>query len=187
MCSLSVCSSYSSIFYWVVCLQFSSVQSLSCVRLFVTQWTAACQASLSIANSRSPPKPISIESVMPSNHLILCHPFSPPAFSLFQHQGLFQCQLFTSGGQSIVVSASVLVLPMNIQDWFPLGWTGWISMQSCLLYYLLQFFMYFACNPFIMCKCCKYLLPVCVFFFLFLVSNNVFERAEFFFQKKAEV
>ena len=52
----------------------SSFQSLSCVRLFVTPWTAAHQASLSITNSRSPPKPMSIVSVMPSNHLILCHP-----------------------------------------------------------------------------------------------------------------
>ena len=50
------------------------VQSLSHVRLFVTPWTAACQASLSITNSQSPPKPMSIESVMPSNHLILCPP-----------------------------------------------------------------------------------------------------------------
>ena len=55
-------------------VQFSSVQSLSRVRLFVTPWTAAHQASLSITNSWSPPKPMSIESVMPSNHLILCHP-----------------------------------------------------------------------------------------------------------------
>ena len=55
--------------------QFSSVQSLSCVRLFATPWTAALQASLSITNSLSSPKPMmSIESVMPSNHLILCHP-----------------------------------------------------------------------------------------------------------------
>ena len=53
---------------------FSSVQLLSRVQLFVTPWTAACQASLSITNSRSPPKPMSIESVMPSNHLILCRP-----------------------------------------------------------------------------------------------------------------
>ena len=52
----------------------SWVQSLCCVRLFVTPWTAACQVSLSITNSQSPPKPISIESVMPSNHLILCRP-----------------------------------------------------------------------------------------------------------------
>ena len=54
--------------------QFSSVQSLSHFQLFVTLWTAACQASLSITNSRSPPKLMSIELVMPSNHLILCHP-----------------------------------------------------------------------------------------------------------------
>ena len=52
----------------------SSVQSLSCVQHFVTPWTAACQASLSITNSQSPPKPVSIESVIPSNHLILCCP-----------------------------------------------------------------------------------------------------------------
>ena len=57
------------------------------------------------------------------------HPLSspsPPAFNLSQHQGLF----FASGGQSIGVSASASILPMNIQDWFPLGWTGCISLQS---------------------------------------------------------
>ena len=54
--------------------QFSSDQSLSRVQLFATPWTAACQASLSITNTQSPPKPMSIESVMPSNHLILCCP-----------------------------------------------------------------------------------------------------------------
>ena len=53
---------------------FSSVQSLSCVRLFATQWNAAHKASLSITNSQSPPKPMSIESMIPSNHLILCRP-----------------------------------------------------------------------------------------------------------------
>ena len=61
------------------------------------------------------------------------HPLSspsPPAFNLSQHQGLFQSQLFTSGGQSIGVSASPSVLPMNIQDWVSLGWAGWISLQS---------------------------------------------------------
>ena len=62
--------------------QFSSVQPLSCVRFFATPWTAACQASLSTTNSRSLPKLMSIESVMPSNHLILCHPllFLPSIF-----------------------------------------------------------------------------------------------------------
>ena len=56
--------------FWV----FQSVQSLSHVQLFATPWTSACQASLSITNSQSLPKSMSIESVMPSNHLILCHP-----------------------------------------------------------------------------------------------------------------
>ena len=57
---------------------------------------------------------------------------SPPTFNLSQHEGLFQrgSSSFTSGGQSIGASASASVLPMNIQDWFPLGWTGWISLLS---------------------------------------------------------
>ena len=61
------------------------------------------------------------------------HPLSspsPPTFNLSQHQGLFKCQCFTSGSQGIGVSASASVLPMNTQDWFPLGWTVWISLQS---------------------------------------------------------
>ena len=69
-------------------IQFSSVQLLSHVRLFATPWITACQASLSTTNSRSLLKPMSIESVMSSNHLILCP--LPPAFTLSQHQGLFQ-------------------------------------------------------------------------------------------------
>ena len=60
-------------------IQFSSVQSLSHVLLFATPWTAACQASLSITSSQSLPKLMSIESVMPPNHLILCHPLLPPS------------------------------------------------------------------------------------------------------------
>ena len=107
----------------------SSVQSLSCVRHIATPWTAACQASLSITNSQSPPKPMSIKSVMSSNHLILCRPLLllPPILPSIR--GVF-LKLFASGGQSIGVSASRSVLPMNTQDWFPLGWTGWISLQS---------------------------------------------------------
>ena len=106
----------------------SSVQSLSCVRLFATPWTAACQASLSITNSWSLLKSISIELVMPSTISSSVVPFfscpqSLPASGSFQ-----MSQLFTSGGQSIGVSASVSVLPVNIQDWFPLGWTD--SLQS---------------------------------------------------------
>ena len=109
---------------------FSSVQSLSHVRLCVTPWTAARQASLSITNSRSLCKPMSIELVMPSSHLILCHPLLLLP-SIFPSIRSFQMsQLFTSGGQSIGVSASTSVLPMNPQDWFPLAWTGWISLQS---------------------------------------------------------
>ena len=70
-------------------VQFSSVQSLSCVQLFVTPWIAARQASLSITNSQSSPKFMSIELVMPSSHLILCRallllPPIPPSISLFQ-------------------------------------------------------------------------------------------------------
>ena len=69
---------------------FSSVQSLSRVWLFATPWTVACQASLSITNSWSPSKPMSIESVMPSNHLILCRPLLLLPSNLSQHQGLFK-------------------------------------------------------------------------------------------------
>ena len=108
---------------------FSSVQSFCCVRLFATPWTATRQASLSITNSHSWPKFMSIESVMPSNHLLLCHLLLRP--SIFPASGSFQMsQFFTSGSQSIGVSASASVLPMNTQDWSPLGWTGWISLQS---------------------------------------------------------
>ena len=83
-----------------------------------------------ITNSRSLPKPMSIESVMPSNHLILCHPLLLLP-SIFPASGSFQMsQLFESGGQSIGVSASTSVLPMNTQYWSPLGLTGWISLQS---------------------------------------------------------
>ena len=103
---------------------FSWVHSLSHVRLFVTPWTTAHQASLSITNSRSPPKPMSIESVMPSNHLILCRPLTLPPKSFPPSRSFQISQFFAAGGQSIGVSASAPVLPMNIQDWFPLGCNG---------------------------------------------------------------
>ena len=106
------------------------VQSLSHVWLFATSWTAARQASLSITNSQSLPKLMSIESVMPSNHLILWRPLSSSP-QYFPASGSFQISLlFASGGQRIAVSASSSVLQMNTQDWSPLGWTGWISLQS---------------------------------------------------------
>ena len=119
-------------------MQFSWVQLLSHVWLFAIQWTTACQASLSITNSQSLPKLMSTESVIPSNHLILCHPFSYCPQS-FPASGSFQMsQLFASGGQSIGVSASTSVCPMNTQDWSPSGWTGWISLQPKTLKSLLQ-------------------------------------------------
>ena len=109
--------------------KFSSVQSLSRVRLFVTPWTAACQASLFIPNSRSLLKLMSIESVMPSNHLILVIPFSS-CLQSFQALGSFPMSQFFKGSQSIGLSALASVLPMNIQGWFPLGLIGLISFQS---------------------------------------------------------
>ena len=103
----------------------------------MTPWTAAHQASLSITNSLNLLKLISIESVMTSNHLILCHPLLLPpsifpSIRVFSNESvLLMSQVFSNeSGQSIGVSASVPVLPMSIQDWFPLGWTGWISLQS---------------------------------------------------------
>ena len=109
-------------------ITFSSVQSLSCVRLFVTPWSAACQASSSITNCQSLPKPMSIDSLMPSQP---SHPLaspSPPALNLSQHQGLLKW--VSSSHQVVGVSASTSVLPMNTQGWSPLGWTSWISLQS---------------------------------------------------------
>ena len=110
--------------------RFSSVQSLSHVRLLVTPWIAAHQASLTINNSQSPPKPMYIKSVMPSSHLILCHPLFllppiPPSIRVFSNELTLRMRWPKFG-----VSASTSVLPMNTQDWSPLGWTGWISLQS---------------------------------------------------------
>ena len=111
------------------CFEFR-VQSLSLVWLFVIPRTAAHQASLSITKSQS------LLKLCPLSWW--CHPsisFSVgPFFSClqsFQASGSFQmCRFFISGGQSIGVSASASVLPLNIQDWFILGWTGWISFLS---------------------------------------------------------
>ena len=111
-------------------MKFSSVQLLSHVLLFVTPWIAACQASLSITNSWSLLKLMSIEFVMPSNILSSVVPFSSHLQSFPASGSSPMSQFFASGGQSIGVSASASVLPKNIQDWFPWGWTGWISLQS---------------------------------------------------------
>ena len=84
----------------------------------------------SITNSRGPPKPMSIESMKPSNHLILCHlllllPSIFPSIRVFSSESALRIRW-----PSTRVSASTSVLPMNIQNWFPLGWTGLISLQS---------------------------------------------------------
>ena len=107
-----------------------SVQSLRHVRLFVTPWTAACQASLSMTNSQDLLKPMAIEPLMPSEHLILCCTrLLPP--SIFHSISVFPMSwLFASTGQSIGASASASILPMNIQGWFPLGLISWMSLQS---------------------------------------------------------
>ena len=106
----------------------SSVQSFTHVQLFATPCTATCQASRS-NNSWSLLKLMYIESVMPSNHLILYHPLLLMP-SLFPASGSFPVsQFFASSGQSIGASASALAFPMNIQDWFSLGLTGLISLQ----------------------------------------------------------
>ena len=111
--------------------KFVVIQLLSHVWCFVTPWTAAHQVCLSFTISQNLFKFMFIELVMPSNHLIFCHPFLLLP-SIFPSVRVFSpvSQLFASGGQSIGVSASTSVLPMNIQDWSVLGWTGWISLQS---------------------------------------------------------
>ena len=125
-------------FYSIVCLfyltcqvsfsiwiQFSSVAHH--VRLFATLWTATRQASLS---HHQLPKLTQTHVHWVSDTNQPSHPLSSPSlptFNLSQHQGLFW---WVSSGQSIGVLASASVLPMNIQDWFPLGWTDWISSQS---------------------------------------------------------
>ena len=106
------------------------IQSLSHVWLLATPWTAACQVSLSFAISWSLLKLMPIESVIPSDHLMFCCPFHF-LLSIFPHIRSFPMSwLFASGGQSIGASVSTPVLPKNTQDWFPLGLTGLISLQS---------------------------------------------------------
>jgi len=105
----------------------SSVRSLSCVWLFATPCTAAPVASLSITNSQSLPKIMSTESVMPSNRLILCRSLLFqlsifPSMRIFSNESLLHISWLKYWSFSFSIS-----LPMNIQDWFPLGWTGWIS------------------------------------------------------------
>ena len=107
-----------------------TVQSLSCIQLSATPWTASCQASLSYTTSWSLCKLMSIELVMPSSHLILHHLLLllPQSFTASWSVPLIQ--FFASGGQSIGVSASTSVPPMNTQDPSTLGWTVWIALLS---------------------------------------------------------
>ena len=95
-----------------------------------TPWTAAHQASLSITSSQSLLKLMSIELVMLSNHFILCCPLLLLPSIFVSIRVFSKSQSFAAGGQSFRVLASASVLPMNIQDWFPLGWIGLISLQS---------------------------------------------------------
>ena len=109
-------------------LQSRSGQLLLCFRPFAIPWTAAQQASLSITSPQGLFRLRSIESAMPAHHLILCRPFSSYLQSFPASGSLPLSQFFTSGGQSIGASASVHLV--NIQDWSPSRWTGWISLQS---------------------------------------------------------
>ena len=112
------------------CNYISSVQLLSPVRLFATPWIAAHQASVSITTSRGLSKLMSIESVMTSSYLILCcSPLLltsiPPSIRVFSNKSTLcmRWPKYWSFNFSII-------LPMNTQDWSPLGWTGWISLQA---------------------------------------------------------
>ena len=116
--------------FWPTKYKWEVIQLLSRFQLFVSPWTAAHQASLSITNSWSPPNPCPLSQ--------WCHPTISSSVILFSfcpqtlpESGSFQMsQLFASEGQRIAVSASTSVLPVNTQDWSPLGWPGWISSQS---------------------------------------------------------
>ena len=120
-----------SVLQLFICICISqSVQLLSCVLLFATPWTAAHQASLSITNSQSLLKLISIESVMPSNHLILCRPLllSPstlPSIRAFSNEAVLCIRWPKYWNFSFSISPS-----SEYSHWFPLGWTGWTSLQS---------------------------------------------------------
>ena len=121
------------ILFWRLTLTdtFSSVQfSRSVVSDSATPWTAARRASLSITNSQSPPKLMSIESVMPSSHLILCRPLLllppiPPSIRVFSNESTLRKRWPKYG-----VSALASFLPKKSQGWSPSEWTGWISLQS---------------------------------------------------------
>ena len=114
----------------VVDAKHTSVQSLSRVRLFATLGTAACQASLSIANSRGLLKLMSIESVVPSDHLIFCHPFLLlpsffPSIRVFSNESFLPMRWPRYWSFDFSISSS-----NEYSEMVSLGWTGWISLQS---------------------------------------------------------
>ena len=123
-------SSQISFLDYLLSLQFSLLQLLSHVQLFVTQWTVACQASLSITKLRlySNACPLSWRSHPTISSSVVA--FSSCLQSFPPSRSFEKSQLFASGGQSVRASASASVLPMNIQNWSPSEWTGWISVQS---------------------------------------------------------
>ena len=104
------------------------VQSLSCVQLFVTPWTAACQASLSFTISLSLLRLMPIKSVMPCNHLILCHPLLLP--SIFPRSRVFSNESALHIRWQKYWSFSFSISPSNEHPGHPLEWTDWISLQS---------------------------------------------------------
>ena len=115
---------------WSLLLPISSVQFSNSVESdSATPWTAAHQASMSVTSPRVHPNPCPLSRWCHPTISSSVVPFSCP--QSFPASGSFHIsQLFASGGQNIGVSASTSVLPMNTQDWSPLGWTGWISLQS---------------------------------------------------------
>ena len=113
-------------------VQFSSVQLLGCIQVFATPWIAACQASLSITNSWNSPKLMSIESVMPSSHLILCCPLLLlpsiiPSIRVFSNESALHIRWPEYWNFSFSI-----VLPMNTQGWSPLGWLDLLALQGTL-------------------------------------------------------
>ena len=111
-------------------VQFSWVQLLSHVQLFATPWSAAHQASLSITNSQSSLRLTSIELVIPSSHLILCHPLLslppiPPSIRVFSNESTLPMRWPKYWSFSFSI-----ILPKKSQGWSPLGWTCWIFLQS---------------------------------------------------------
>ena len=153
---------------------FSSVQSLSHVRHFATLWTAARQVSLSITSSQSLLKLMCIQSVTPSNHLILCHPLLLlpsifPSIRVFSNESALRIRWPNYWSFSFIIH---LVIPMNIQDWFPLGLTGLIPLQ--IKYNLSIYYVPLKYSPQWKCSCDNAVEDI-IFFFLLSVCSLLVE------------